>query len=65
MPDRAASAAQSAPRRSAVQRTRSSHIWRISASCGVRKALGNSMVTTGTFAVHPAVVAQTAGKMPT
>ena len=32
----------------AVQRSRSSHIWRVSASSGVRKAFGSSMVTTGT-----------------
>ena len=44
---------QSAPSRSAVQRKRSSHIWRISASCGVRNELGNSMVTTGTFLCTP------------
>ena len=36
------------PSRSCVQRTKSNHIWRISASCGVRPALGSSIVTTGT-----------------
>ena len=33
--------------RSAIQRCRSIHIWRISLSSGARKALDSSMVTTG------------------
>ena len=40
--------------RSLTQRSRSSHIWRISASVGVSKALGSSMVTTGTPLCTPA-----------
>jgi len=34
--------------RSLIHRNKSSHIWRISASSGVRVALGSSTVTTGT-----------------
>ena len=49
---RGAASARSRGRRqqplAAIQRSRSSHICRISASSGVRSALGSSMVTTGT-----------------
>lgn len=40
-------AASSGRSRSPIQRCMSIHIWRISASSGVRSALGNSTVTTG------------------